>query len=213
MQVPLFFNQRAADLSATETHIHDAKIKAIHFKEKIGKFHNVINPNHRHDEEHEKETDRKRTAVAESHRFESFAPERDGNNIKWYVDGRDYFWAISVALDKAKETIYIEDWWLSPELFLRRPPHVNQEYRIDQILKRRAEAGVKIYVIVYKEACCKKKMCAGRLHLTNAGAPIGPTSPNMQLCTYKTRFEWAVPGRYPRSRQHPYPTSSGSQHF
>ena len=56
-----------------------------------------------------------------------------------------------MALERAKETIYIADWWLSPELFLRRPPYYNQEWRIDQILKRRAEAGVKIYVIVYKE--------------------------------------------------------------
>ena len=120
-------------------------------KAKLGKFHNLINPNHRHDEAHEKATDEKRTRIAESHRFESFAPERDGNNIKWYVDGRDYFWAVSVALEKAKETIYIADWWLSPELFLRRPPYYNQEWRLDQVLKRRAEAGVKIYVIVYKE--------------------------------------------------------------
>lgn len=120
-------------------------------KHKIGKFHNIINPNHRHDEEHERATDEKRTRIAESHRFESFAPERDGNKIKWYVDGRDYFWAVSVALERAKETIYIADWWLSPELFLRRPPYYNQEWRVDQVLKRRAEAGVKIYVIVYKE--------------------------------------------------------------
>ena len=54
-------------------------------------------------------------------------------------------------MERAKETIYIEDWWLSPELFLRRPPYFNQEWRLDQILKRRAEAGVKIYIIVYKE--------------------------------------------------------------
>lgn len=71
--------------------------------------------------------------------------------MKWYVDGRDYFWAVSVALEQARETIYIADWWLSPELFLRRPPHHNQEFRLDQILKRKAEAGVKIYVSVYKE--------------------------------------------------------------
>lgn len=58
---------------------------------------------------------------------------------------------MSVALEKAKETIYIEDWWLSPELFLRRPPYYNQEWRLDQVLKRRAEAGVKIFVVVYKE--------------------------------------------------------------
>ena len=34
---------------------------------------------------------------------------------------------------------------------MRRPPFFNQEYRLDQVLKRRAEAGVKIYVIVYRE--------------------------------------------------------------
>lgn len=56
-----------------------------------------------------------------------------------------------MALERAKETIYIEDWWLSPELFMRRPPYFNQEWRLDQILKRRAEAGVKIYVVVYRE--------------------------------------------------------------
>lgn len=59
--------------------------------------------------------------------------------------------AVSVALENARETIYIADWWLSPELFLRRPPSRNQQWRLDQVLKRRAEAGVKIYVIVYKE--------------------------------------------------------------
>lgn len=74
-----------------DTHLHDLKAKATHLKHKIGKFENIINPNHRHDEEHEKRTDAKRTAIADSHRFNSFAPERDGNKIKWYIDGRDYF--------------------------------------------------------------------------------------------------------------------------
>jgi phospholipase D1/2 len=120
-------------------------------KHKVGKFFNIINPNHRHDEEHEQETDRKRSAIAESHRFESFAPIHEGNRVKWYVDAMDYMWAVSEALEKATETIYIADWWLSPELFMRRPPVEHQEWRLDQILKRRAEAGVKIYVIVYKE--------------------------------------------------------------
>ena len=134
-----------------DSSFNELEVKAIHFKHKVGKLHNLVNPNHRHDEAHEKACDEKRTRIAESHRFESFAPERDGNNIKWYIDGQDYFYAVSVALEKAKETIYIADWWLSPELFLRRPPYFNQEWRLDQVLKRRAEAGVKIYVIVYKE--------------------------------------------------------------
>ena len=59
--------------------------------------------------------------------------------------------AVSEALERAKETIYIADWWLSPELFLRRPPYFNQEWRLDYILKRRAEAGVKIFIVVYRE--------------------------------------------------------------
>ncbi|KAF2127758.1 phospholipase-like protein PldA [Dothidotthia symphoricarpi CBS 119687] len=133
------------------TKLGDAHIKAVHVKNKLGKFTNLVNANHRHDEDHEKATDAKRSRVAESHRFESFAPERDGNLVKWYVDGRDYFWAVAEALEQAKETIYIADWWLSPELFLKRPPFYNQKSRLDQILKRRAQAGVKIYISVYKE--------------------------------------------------------------
>ncbi|KOS18345.1 Phospholipase D1 [Escovopsis weberi] len=51
----------------------------------------------------------------------------------------------------AQESIYILDWWLSPELYLRRPPSKNEQYRLDVMLKAAAERGVKIYVIVYKE--------------------------------------------------------------
>jgi phospholipase D1/2 len=42
-------------------------------------------------------------------RFLSFAPERVGNETKWYVDGCSYFWAVSVALEQAKESIWILD--------------------------------------------------------------------------------------------------------
>jgi phospholipase D1/2 len=134
-----------------DTPLYEVKVQAIHLKHKLGKLGNLVNPNHRHDEEHEQKTDAKRDAVREHNRFQSFAPERDGNKVKWYVDGQDYFYAVSVALEAAKETIYICDWWLSPEMFLQRPPYFHQEWRLDQVLKRRAEAGVKIYVIVYKE--------------------------------------------------------------
>ncbi|EMC96787.1 hypothetical protein BAUCODRAFT_489830 [Baudoinia panamericana UAMH 10762] len=134
-----------------DSNLHEMKVSAVHLKHRIGKFGNLVNRNHRHDEEHEQITDAKRTRIAEGHRFQSYAPERDGNCVKWYIDGRDYFHAVSVALEKAKETIYIADWWLSPELFLRRPPHYQQKWRLDYTLKRAAERGVKIYIVVYKE--------------------------------------------------------------
>lgn len=147
-------------------------MQAIHLKHKIGKLENIVNPNHRHDEAHEKATDAKREAVREHHRFHSFAPEREGNNVKWYVDGQDYYYAVSVALEAAKETIYIADWWLSPELFLRRPPYFHQEWRLDQILKRRAEAGVQIYVIVYKEV--ESMISCNSLHTKHALQSLCP---------------------------------------
>ncbi|RGP80419.1 hypothetical protein FLONG3_1428 [Fusarium longipes] len=83
-------------------------------------------------------------------RYRSFAGESTGN-VKWYVDGASYFWAVSQAIEQARESIYILDWWLSPELYLRRPPAKNEQYRLDRMLKAAAERGVKVYVIVYKE--------------------------------------------------------------
>lgn len=84
------------------------------------------------------------------HRFDSFAPVRKNAFCKFLVDGRDYFWALSEALRMAEDVIYIHDWWLSPELYMRRPVNGNQEFRIDRILKERAEKGVKVFIVVYR---------------------------------------------------------------
>ncbi|ORX37927.1 hypothetical protein BD324DRAFT_623854 [Kockovaella imperatae] len=111
----------------------------------------TLNPNHRHDEAWEQERDAKLEAIRDGHRFRSFAGERDGNIVKWHVDGHDYFWALSELIDGAKESIMILDWWLSPELQLRRPAALFPEWRLDRLLKRKAEEGVRIYVMVYKE--------------------------------------------------------------
>jgi phospholipase D1/2 len=43
--------------------------------------------------------------------------------------------------------------WLSPELYLRRPPSKNEQYRLDRMLQRAAQRGVRVNVIVYKEVC------------------------------------------------------------
>ncbi|GJE88360.1 phospholipase D1 [Phanerochaete sordida] len=82
-------------------------------------------------------------------RFDSFAPIRLNVAAQWLVDGRDYFWNLSRAILLAKESIYIHDWWLSPELQLRRPRL--DKYRLDNLLERKAKEGVKIYVILYQE--------------------------------------------------------------
>lgn len=83
-------------------------------------------------------------------RFDSFAPVRPNCFAQWLVDGRDHMWVVSRALNQAKDVIYIHDWWLSPELYMRRPPAISQKWRLDRLLKRKAEEGVKIFVIVYR---------------------------------------------------------------
>ncbi|KAK0708372.1 hypothetical protein B0H67DRAFT_556868 [Lasiosphaeris hirsuta] len=83
-------------------------------------------------------------------RFGSFAPVRTGVYAQWLVDGRDYMWNVSRAISMAKDVIYIHDWWLSPELYMRRPACISQKWRLDRLLQRKAEAGVKIFVIVYR---------------------------------------------------------------
>ncbi|OBA20145.1 phospholipase D [Metschnikowia bicuspidata var. bicuspidata NRRL YB-4993] len=87
---------------------------------------------------------------AEKHRFNSFAPIRKNCYAQWLVDARDYFWALSSALEMAKDVIFIHDWWLSPELYLRRPANGNQQFRLDRVLQRKAQQGVKIFVILYR---------------------------------------------------------------
>jgi phospholipase D1/2 len=47
--------------------------------------------------------------------------------------------------------LQIMDWWLSPELYLRRPAAEFEDFRLDRLLKRKAQEGVQVRIIVYKE--------------------------------------------------------------
>ncbi|KAG0346927.1 Phospholipase D1 [Podila humilis] len=87
----------------------------------------------------------------EPKRFNSFAPVRTNVSAQWLVDGRDYFWNVSKAMDMAKETIYILDWMLSPEILLRRHQRDGMEWSLKSILERKANEGVKIYIVMYSE--------------------------------------------------------------
>jgi phosphatidylserine/phosphatidylglycerophosphate/cardiolipin synthase-like enzyme len=39
---------------------------------------------------------------------ESSAPVTEGNNVKFHVAGCTYFWAVSEAIEKAKQSIWIQ---------------------------------------------------------------------------------------------------------
>ena len=90
------------------------------------------------------------TPWSKPNRFGSFAPVRSNVFAQWLVDGRDYMWNVSRAISMAKDVIYIHDWWLSPELYMRRPAAISQKWRLDRLIQRKAQEGVKVFVIVYR---------------------------------------------------------------
>uniref|UniRef100_A0A671Q0Z4 Phospholipase n=1 Tax=Sinocyclocheilus anshuiensis TaxID=1608454 RepID=A0A671Q0Z4_9TELE len=90
-------------------------------------------------------------AFLRAHRFGSFAREEENIPSKWYVNGKTYMEDVANALEDAKEEIFITDWWLSPEIFLKRPVVEGNRWRLDCILKRKAQQGVRIFVMLYKE--------------------------------------------------------------
>ncbi len=87
------------------------------------------------------------------YRFDSFARVREtGNEVKWFVDGEDYFAAVADAVVAAQHEIFITDWQMNPHIFLKRPEKgVNKlEWRLDKLLLKKAEK-VRIYILLYWE--------------------------------------------------------------
>ncbi|CAF1188578.1 unnamed protein product [Rotaria sordida] len=83
-------------------------------------------------------------------RFVSFAPVRENQLAYWFVNGKSYMEAVARALLTAKEEVFITDWWLSPEIMLIRPTD-DETFRLDNVLGRIADAGIRVYVMVFKE--------------------------------------------------------------
>uniref|UniRef100_A0A2K6T9W5 Phospholipase n=1 Tax=Saimiri boliviensis boliviensis TaxID=39432 RepID=A0A2K6T9W5_SAIBB len=91
------------------------------------------------------------TNFLKDHRFGSYAAIQENTLAKWYVNAKGYFEDVANAMEEATEEIFITDWWLSPEIFLKRPVVEGNRWRLDCILKRKAQQGVRIFIMLYKE--------------------------------------------------------------
>ncbi|MCJ1311879.1 Phospholipase D1 [Agyrium rufum] len=147
-----FKEKKAKDLakSATESakHPQHHRLKLVNSERKI----RLIARNERLIEQFEESIRymHSNTPWAHPNRFDSFAPARQNVFAQWLVDGRDYMWNVSRAISMARDVIYIHDWWLSPELYMRRPAAISQKWRLDRLLQRKAREGVKIFIIIYR---------------------------------------------------------------
>ena len=110
--------------------------------------------------------DKKKARIAKNP-YQAYTDMKKGNNAHWFIDGEKYFADLAEKLMKAEESIFITDWWLSPEVFLIRPVPINSYItlskfnsnikenppysRLMDILYQCAIRGVKIYIQVYAE--------------------------------------------------------------
>ena len=99
--------------------------------------------------------------------YKSFTNMKTGNKAHWFSDGEKYFADLSEKLMEAKESIFMTDWWMSPELWLVRPVQMNSYLslaylkrsrkenppysRLMDILYQCANRGVKIYIQLFGE--------------------------------------------------------------
>lgn len=74
-------------------------------------------------------------------------------DAKFLIDGEEAFAQFAQSLKEAKKSIYMTGWWLTPQYYLIRNGTNEEiaENRLDKILKDRAKAGVKIYIIIWLE--------------------------------------------------------------
>jgi phospholipase D1/2 len=93
--------------------------------------------------------------------YDSFAPSRANQMCKWYVNAVQYMEHVMHALNSAREEIYITDWWIVPELYLIRPKN-DLQYRLDKILLKKANEGVKIYILIFKEVTLAVNLLSSR---------------------------------------------------
>ena len=101
-----------------------------------------------------------------SNPYHSYAYMKPSNTARWFSDGKEYFADLAEKLMSARESIFITDWWMSPEVWLKRPVAINtymsmayqkkkvketDPSRLMDILYFCANKGVKIYIQVYGE--------------------------------------------------------------
>lgn len=83
------------------------------------------------------------------HPFESSFPPRPNCDVRVYTVTKEYMHAVALAMLGAQREILITSWKMSPHVLLTRPPL--PPLRLDQLLKYKADQGVQIYVLLYKE--------------------------------------------------------------
>ncbi|GMI14270.1 hypothetical protein TrLO_g13085 [Triparma laevis f. longispina] len=72
-------------------------------------------------------------------------------HAQWFVNGQSYFSHLYDALSKAKWQILISGWYLSADTYLKRPIKDNEHTRLDRVIEKACQRGVKVYIMIFHE--------------------------------------------------------------
>ena len=105
--------------------------------------------------------------ILKDNKYKAYTNEKTKNKAHWFSDGEKYFADLAQKLNEAQSTIFMTDWWMSPEVWLVRPVPMNSYMsmayqnknrkesppysRLMDILYQCANRGVKVYIQVYAE--------------------------------------------------------------
>jgi len=130
----------------------------------------------------------KQCPYVQLNRYLSFAPVRPPTaQCNWFVDGEGYFSSVCDALLSAKKEVYITGWWVSPELYLKRPaPDHDTTHRLDKVLERIALKGVRVHIIIWREV----KMVGLYNDSDYTKKVFQSLSPNIKVIRHGSRFPY-----------------------
>ena len=72
-------------------------------------------------------------------------------HAQWFVNGKDYYSSLYDAINNAKWQILLSGWFLSADTYLKRPISKYPDSRIDKVIERACQRGVKVYIMIFHE--------------------------------------------------------------
>ena len=123
-------------------------------------------------------------------------PPHDAARCRIFMCAAAYFEAVADAMMAARHTIMIADWFFSCELYLKRAKGhpLAAEWRLDNLLQRKAREGVQIYVMIYKDIAvqCGSKIAKTRLETLHDNVHVvlhrPPPIPKLIIWTHHQKF-------------------------
>ncbi|PRP77911.1 phospholipase D1 [Planoprotostelium fungivorum] len=131
-------------------------------------------------------------ANTRSNRFLSFSPVRKNNSLKFLVDSADVCDAIGNAILGARRNIFLSNWCINPEIYLKRSEKTEPHDRLDRLLLEQAERGVKIHVLLWKPTS------GGAMGGEFTKLDLESLHPNITVITHPEflPFEWSHHQKY-----------------